>query len=239
MPVRSDLVKLRWLASEPAEQVARWYLLLDAGERVRAERFRMSADRDAFVAAHALLRATLSELTGRATDEWRFVLGPHGKPALAPGLPQLQFNISHTRGWVACAVANDPVGVDVERIDREAGEVAEVFSPREIRHLRGCAPEAFASELTRLWTLKEAFIKATGEGLHRPLDSFSFCLDPVRIRFRDSHDHAAMKGHWQFLEVGSIANQRLALAVCGRDASGVVVDARPADPHAIAPRHAA
>jgi 4'-phosphopantetheinyl transferase len=188
--------------------------MLDPDERTRADRFRFAADRHSFIAAHALLRSMLSDATGLPTSTWCFVTGPHGKPALAPALRDrgLQFNISHTRGWVACAIADVAVGVDVEAVDREAaGQVRSVFSRREVRLLDGQVGESMARTFTRLWTLKEAFIKATGEGMHRPLDSFWFELDPVRIGF-DPGRYPAAGGGWGFLELAAIPDRCLALA---------------------------
>jgi 4'-phosphopantetheinyl transferase len=82
--------------------------------------------------------------------------------------------------------------------------------------LRSKAQDAQRTTFFRLWTLKEAFIKATGEGLSRPLDSFSFALDPVSITFdpADADDPT----RWQFVEQRPTPRHLLALAV--RDATG-------------------
>lgn len=214
--MRTHTVQLRWLSSEPdPAHVARWYVMLDPEERARADRFRFTPDRHSFIAAHALLRSMLSDATGRATRTWRFVTSAYGKPALAPSLcnSDLQFNISHTRGWVACAIARVAVGVDVEVVDRDAAtEVRGVFSPHEVGLLDGQVGEQMATTFTRLWTLKEAFIKATGEGLRRPLDSFSFELDPLRITFHPDR-YPVADSRWCFLETSSIPGRCLALAV--------------------------
>jgi 4'-phosphopantetheinyl transferase len=215
--------------------------MLDEAERRRADRFHFPEDREAFTAAHALARAMLSEVMGRPSTEWRFVDGEYGRPEIAPscGTRGLRFNISHSRGLVACALAHRAVGVDVE----SAGNMPTpaifdtVLTSEEAEVLKSAPPALQRVQFFRHWTLKEAFIKATGEGLRRPLRSFSFTLDPVRIRFHrqlagspQSDDPA----HWQFAEYGPSPQQHLALAVRHLEAQPMRLDVRAAQPDEIA-----
>jgi 4'-phosphopantetheinyl transferase superfamily len=96
---------------------------------------------------------------------------------------RLRFNISHTRGFVACAIARDEVGMDVEASDRPTDSILPTlsFAPEEARLVKSAPPERRACMFFRFWTLKEAFIKATCEGLMRPLDSFSFHSIPFGL----------------------------------------------------------
>jgi 4'-phosphopantetheinyl transferase len=184
----------------------------------------------------------LSESTGLPTATWRYVAGEFGKPALAADCSGsgLHFNIAHTRGLVACAIAHDEVGVDVEASDRMTDcDIADrFFSPEEARLVRSSPPETRAHLFFRFWTLKEAFIKATGEGLTRPLDSFSFAFDPVRIQFHPErqdilrHDDPAA---WRFAEIRAARDRPLAVAF-RRKCSGPWLDAREARPEEIAQR---
>src|SRR5262249_34084088 len=136
-PLEMDAVHLRWLllSTAKAEHLSFWRRMLDEDERRRADRFHFTVDREAFTAAHALTRAMLSEVTGRPSTTWRFVEGEYGRPELASSCATggLRFNISHTRGLVACAVAYRAVGVDVESADRtpHPGIVDTVFAPEE------------------------------------------------------------------------------------------------------------
>src|SRR5262249_10475787 len=93
---------------------------LVAAERERAARFRHADDRWTYVTAHAGLRTILSSMLGIAPHEIGFVVEQKGKPKLDPtrharAADAVQFNISHTRGLVAVAVATHSVGIDVER----------------------------------------------------------------------------------------------------------------------------
>ena len=117
-PLETNSVRVRWLllSNPKAEHLTSWRRMLDENERRRADRFHFAVDREAFTAAHALTRAMLSELTGKPSTAWRFVEGKYGRPEVATSCATggLRFNLTHTRGLVACAVAYRAVGVDVE-----------------------------------------------------------------------------------------------------------------------------
>lgn len=151
------------------------WTLLDAGERARASRLRRPSDQVLFIQAHGLLRRVLSRYAPEAPEAWRFVVGPHGKPALCsrthPAWQTLRFNLSHCTGHVAVAVACDrEVGVDIERLDALplSEDLAEtLLAPRELRDWRGLGGDAQAQQrfLMARWTFKEAVLKALGCGL--------------------------------------------------------------------------
>lgn len=171
-----------WVASAvpppPAFQQC-WSLLAD-DERVRADRYRFARDRDRFVAARGFLRLLLARYTGASPAAIRFDLSAHGKPSLA-GLARPSFNLSHSQDAVVCALANGPVGIDVEHVRPlpDALEVAErFFSPEELAALREVSPERLDRCFFTCWTRKEAFVKGTGQGLSWPLDRFSVSVDP-------------------------------------------------------------
>ena len=95
--------------------------LMSAEEVARLNNFRFEDDRRMFLAAHALVRCTLSAYCDVPPADWRFTVGPHGKPCIqAPVIATpLNFNLAHTRGLAVCAVsvAHGLVGVDVECAD--------------------------------------------------------------------------------------------------------------------------
>jgi 4'-phosphopantetheinyl transferase len=189
--------------------------VLDAHEQTRAARFRLDADREAYRAAHVLLRYALSREAPPAPGHWRFRRGAHGRPeidtAACPDAGELRFNLSHTRGLVCCALTRaQPVGVDAEcrRPLRDARAIAErFFNADEAAAVAAAGPpgsDAQAAAFRSLWTLKEAYVKAHGLGLAMGLASFGFRLIgtvPARIRLR--HAAAAHDGppaeHWRCL----------------------------------------
>lgn len=244
-PLEKATVRLRWLQLQPGDlsHLPRWQAILDPTELARANRFVFVADRESFVAAHALARSMLGEATGRSPVSWRFTTGAFGKPAVPaddfPSPPR--FNISHTRGFVACALAHHDVGVDVEASDRPIElDIAErFFAPEEVAILNALPTAQKRSTFFRFWTLKEAFIKATGEGLDRPLDSFSFSLDPIRIAFhpeRQRRPHREDPVEWHFAEYCPIPDRPVALAVRHTSARPLHLDACSAKAQEIAPR---
>jgi 4'-phosphopantetheinyl transferase len=182
----------------------------------QADRFHIEADRSTYLAAHWLLRHALTSVAGLPPQSWRFTVRPLGKPDVDAdlGLPDLQFNLSHTRGFAACAVSiGNEVGIDVEALSRNPDlDVADrFFSPHEVAILRAMPPARQPETFLRFWTLKEALIKATGEGLSRALDSFSFALDPISIRF--DPDDSDAPARWSFIEHRPTLGHLLALAV--------------------------
>jgi 4'-phosphopantetheinyl transferase len=161
--------------------------LLTPDERARAGRFVFDADRDISIGARALARTLLLAYSGagRASD-LTFVFNDHGKPALADPVQgrRLAFNLSHTRGLVACAVAWDvELGVDVETVrdDPPLSVAQSYFAGPEIAVLQALEPGARADAFYATWTLKESFIKARGQGLAIPLDSFAVQLLPPAL----------------------------------------------------------
>lgn len=163
--------------------------LLDDAERARAARFAFDEDRRSYIAAHALVRAELSRCASRPPQDWRFAVAKLGKPFVVDNPCDLRFSLAHTRGMVVVAVAQGvEIGVDVEPSDRRAESMKlarRFFAPEEVALLAAAGGEARRETFFAIWTLKEAVVKATGQGLSRALDSFAVSLDPPRVTMRD------------------------------------------------------
>jgi 4'-phosphopantetheinyl transferase len=157
--------------------------VLSTDERERAARFMFDRDRMEYVVCRGVLRHLLSLYRGTSASGLRFDYSPKGKPALAANSNTgIQFNVAHSRGAGVIGLTGAPaVGVDIERI----GSIAQVsdlvptcFAPEEQAEFaslpEAIQPRAFYAG----WTRKEAFIKATGEGLSRPLHSFAVTIAP-------------------------------------------------------------
>lgn len=193
--------------------------LLSDAERARCRRLRFEEDRVCFILAHALLRTALSRCAAARPEEWRFSTSAHGRPEIdtPPTRPRLRFNLSHTRGLVACAVTLErDVGIDVEHVGRRADTVAlarRYFSSPENRLLAGLPAPAARARFFSLWTLKESYVKARGLGLGIPLDVVSFQVVPGMppvVSFAPGHDEDARA--WQFALLEPRPGCRLAVA---------------------------
>ncbi|KAA5547167.1 4'-phosphopantetheinyl transferase superfamily protein [Roseiconus nitratireducens] len=175
-------------------------------EEVRqADRFRRPTTRNQHVVGRAMARRLLGS-QGIRPDQIRFGIGPHGKPFVTDPPQACQpFNIAHTDGLVLCGVADPAVeliGVDVECLDRRTStELAErYFSQPEVRLLRSYPRGEQQMRFLQIWTLKEAYIKAIGTGLHTPLCDFSFeSLDADRPTIRFLSSDLQDGRHWQFV----------------------------------------
>lgn len=140
-------------------------------ERERAGRFRFVRDRERFVASHGLLRLVLSRYLACEPQLVSYAYGPQGKPAVRPAAAgkQLRFNMAHAADLAVYAVSREyELGVDVECLrplaDRDA-MAHSIMTPREITCYQALPLAQQEEAFYRTWTGKEAYLKATGEGL--------------------------------------------------------------------------
>ncbi len=193
------------------------WAVLDPAERARADRFRRPADRETYVAAHGLTRVALGRLLDTAPAALRFApRTAQGKPGLVGGPADLDFNLSHTDGLVACALARGAlVGVDVEREQRRIEDdiAGRMYAPDELAWLDRQPGGRSGPGMLALWTMKEAYIKALGLGLSLETTSFSVGVDPA-VLARDGGSLPAGR-HCRFIRRRPTADHLLALAVIG------------------------
>lgn len=203
---------------------------LSVEERSRSRRLLHERDRRDFTVAHALLRQSLSACGTLAPHEWTFAAGPYGKPSLTGDLAdreRLSFNLAHTDGLVACCVARDAdVGIDVETIARgvDIDDIASrFFSPAEAADLEECAESDRPVRFAELWTLKEAYLKARGDGLAGALNRFGFRFEePSSLRF--DAEIGAASSRWSFALFAPTDRHRMAVAVNSRIACACAIN---------------
>lgn len=184
---------------------------LSAEERAAVERLAFPRDRALRRAAWALLRHALAVAAGGTPAGWRFERGPWGKPRLAAGQEGPVFNLTHTPGLVACALAAaGDLGVDAEH-DRDGAAPLDlaprVFLPAEQALLAGAA--APAATFFALWTLKEAVMKATGLGAGLAPQRLNARLTPPGCEGQPG------PGPWRFASLAPTPRHRLAVALGG------------------------
>ena len=210
-----------WVQSEPhtlstAEQqhIVAW---LNDEERQRWQRFKFSGDRQRFLQARALVRSVLAGCLQQAPASLKFTCNQYGKPQLQQEPLPLRFNLSHTHGLLVLAVSVDAeVGVDVESVSREVEPLA--LAERFFAHAESALIEAQTADLQRdcffrLWTLKEAYVKARGLGLQLGLDSFAFQFDTAGLPSLVKADASTDPSQWSFIQLQHAEHYRIALAV--------------------------
>jgi len=174
---------------------------LSPGELQRLERFRFADHRRRFQIGHGALRAILGGYLCVDPADLEFVQGPRGKPYLAGAGPY--FNLSHSGKLALIGVSRIEVGLDCEKV-RHLESLAEIarkhFSPAEFAALERLDGEARQLAFYRCWTRKEAYIKALGEGLSMPLDTFEVSLGETPAVLQ-CHDGREFPQHWSLLDV--------------------------------------
>jgi 4'-phosphopantetheinyl transferase len=197
----ADGPSLEWLRS-----------LLCSEERQRAGRFRFDKDRHLFITARGWLRALAGAYANCRPADVAFHYSDRGKPELAGGAPtDLRFNVSHSGQMILLAfMLGRRVGVDVEKIrsDFSIAEIAErFFSPAERACLRNLPAAVQHQAFFRCWTRKEAYIKATGDGLSLPLDQFDVAFAPNQsAQILETRPDPAEAERWSLwdLDVGDL-----------------------------------
>lgn len=165
--------------------------LLSIKERDRYRRFLCSVSADSFLAGRLLLRSVVAERHGCSPKKVRLESSSGGK-LFAPDT-SLEFSLSRTGPWVALAITSRyPVGLDVEGLGMHAGQSSVeplVLSPSEQQSVSAYSGEARTRAFTRIWTRKEAVLKATGQGLCSGLAE-------LEVGGADSAPHVQPRQNW-------------------------------------------
>jgi 4'-phosphopantetheinyl transferase len=218
-PVRIDL--WTWPLEASRRETAALEAALSADERRRAASFVFAPDRRRFIVGRGRMRQILSRYVALPPEALYFHYGAHGKPALSAARSAPCFNLSHSGGLAALAVAGCDVGIDIEEVRPVDGAVAErFFSARENAALRGLRGADWRDAFYRCWTRKEAVAKALGKGLSLRLASFDVSVArsaPFLLRLEGSRDAASQ---WSIVDaplphglVGAIAARTMGRGV--------------------------
>ena len=214
-----------WLANLDHEIFAlpKFLRELSLSERERAQRLRFDHDRRRFVVAKGILRQILGRYLGVAPHDILFSTGASGKPELSRRMPirhgTMHFNQAHSGYFGIFAFCRGRhVGVDVEEIRPfpDLDQLAEVlFSPGELDRFRRLSQEERNHEFFSGWTIKEAFVKALGQGLTLPLNHFEVAgVGGYLGRIVQNHQHPPRLLDWYVQEIPM--SSPFAAAVCAK-----------------------
>jgi 4'-phosphopantetheinyl transferase len=180
--------------------------VLTTEELVRARRFRFARDRDAFLASRTVRRELVSRYTGLPAARLQFDRGPAGQPCVA-GVDWLHLSHARSGAYAVFAVARTAIGVDLEVV-RQFPEWTIVsdrfFSAAEHRRLRSLSAADAERAFLRCWTVKEAYLKATGVGIATGLAAVETGLDhegSVGLVAIDGHPQEAARWEVRQLDV--------------------------------------
>lgn len=221
----------RFLVSDFAEE--RLIDVLSDDERERARRFLCGRKRAEYVICRGVLRHLLAAYGLGSASALRFSYTQLGKPMLFEGHgSSIAFSVAHSHGVGLIALAKGTsIGVDVEFVapmeDFES-LVFTCFAAEEQAEFVALPPHLQATGFFAGWTRKEAIIKATGEGLSRPLNSFAVTVGPEHpprlIRF---DDNPSLCDSWRIIDLTVEPKFAAAIAVSDVQANVFVDDLPP------------
>jgi 4'-phosphopantetheinyl transferase len=209
---RSRLLKAR-MKSEGIVTVWIWPLVVSAArlavfretlspdELARVGKMRLETAALEFIVGRGMTRELLAAECGCAASEITFGTGKHGKPHVEPASRDFAFNLSHSGGYCALALGRfSRIGVDIEAVRPTVGDIAKsVFTPREAHQYETVPLADRMPVFFRGWVAKEAYLKATGDGLAGGLKSLELDLAALpEIRPLTIGGDADEPHRWQF-----------------------------------------
>ena len=200
---------------QPQAKLQDFTATLSGDELARAQRFYFEEHRQRFIAGRGILRSILGRYLGITAGEVQFDYQARGKPVLAAKFADsgLWFNLSHSAGLGLCGVSYRQIGIDLEYIrpmsDLEA-LAQRFFLPREYDVVRSLPPYEQQQVFFRYWTCKEAYLKATGEGIAQ-LEQVEVLLSLTEAASLQTSDD------WSLQELIPADNYVAAVAVAGDD----------------------
>jgi 4'-phosphopantetheinyl transferase len=193
--------------------------VLSKSEQHRQQRISSIRDQQIYITSHALLREALSCFTETDPKEWQFVTDVNGKPAIehSQNVDNLQFSLTHCRSACGIIITRGvPCGIDIEDMSRllDIIRVANrMFTSYEVEQLHRSNDSR--RDFFRLWTLREACAKATGQGLANSARSFGFELGREEIIFHGHAHDPANNSDWQLETLKPFPGHMAAIATQG------------------------
>ncbi len=182
--------------------------LIHPEKKERVLRYRKSGDACQVVWADLLIRALLIEKTGLSNTQIVFGKDAFQKPFFQTD-PSIHFNISHSGNYILCAMDNEPVGVDIEKIEPiKSGIIKLTFSSHEQEIFKKMTSKEGLSYFFDIWTLKESYLKNIGRGIDYLPNRLSVQFDQSNVYIITSEDF--QKGYGRHYNM----NMEYKAAVC-------------------------
>lgn len=171
------------------------------------------------VVGDLLVRSLLSNKLNLSNKQLRFSTDKYGKPFLL-NTNKVHYNISHSGEWVVCGIDYLPLGIDIEEILPINFEIAKRFFTKDEYNDLLCTKESERLKyFYSLWTLKESYLKAKGEGLSLPLNSFSVKINgsTIKLQTQDRFEK------WSLRQYNFDSNYKLSLCAKNDFCNKVIV----------------
>ncbi|MEK5109510.1 4'-phosphopantetheinyl transferase superfamily protein [Cytobacillus sp. FSL K6-0129] len=147
--------------------------ILKSNLNKRNVKYKLTKDLVRTLIGELVVRVEFLKRYNNRNEEIIFITNKYGKPYIEQQI-DFKFNVSHSNEWVVVSIDNEENGIDIEEISPISFHVAKhFFSQQEYIDLMSINEEIRIQYFYDLWTLKESYIKAVGEGLHIDLDSFT------------------------------------------------------------------
>lgn len=166
----------------------------------KADKYRFMKDKACSVGAWGLLQYALSQMNIK--DDTDVIYNEYGKPFFK-NHKDVFFSLSHSENMVMCAISDEEIGCDIQivedRNDNIRGLAKRFFAAGESEYIESLPDDEAKDAFYRIWTVKESYIKATGEGLSRDLASFETQFEQNTVKLRNEeyfcHEINAMEGY--------------------------------------------
>ena len=190
--VREDVADVWTVALPPGDSFdGQAWALLSGDEQARAQRFHRTIDRHRYTSAHAALRVLLALQLHSAPDELRILPSASGKPHLEAR--PIRFNLSYAGTQAVVGISpTSEIGVDTEPIAGPpdyVGTARARFSRAEVDWIEEAVEPERLRRFCRLWAIREALVKATGQGLSLPMHE-------IDVEIVDGTPRLALDGPW-------------------------------------------
>lgn len=192
-----------------------WFGELSEARKQKVQAYKFEKDRRLSLAAGLILKYGL-EKYGIKEKEAAISVNSYGK-AYLKDTEDVCFNLSHSGKYAVGAFSRYEVGIDIEQIQKQSMELAKrFFAPQEYDFLMQQQPHLRDEMFTRIWCLKESYIKAVGRGMSISLDSFYFLIDQQVKLVKAGEEKEFM------FQEAELEGYRL--AVCGKEEELVLKD---------------
>jgi 4'-phosphopantetheinyl transferase len=217
-------VRIWYVPHAPASNLTEYFGTLTKADIDEFASIRNVDMRRRSLATRAALRKALTESVGgrTATHEWNFERSAFGKPTLSNNTGALNFSCSHTRWTSVVAVSTSrPIGIDIEDAVVETSEawLPDVFTTDECAALKTMSAGEREAAVSRLWALKEAYLKMLGTGI---AEASSVAFDPRNDRLWSGHQDRQREPATFRTWIAKCQGHRLSVAVAmgGRKEEG-------------------